>query len=62
MGKASAKAKNRWNAKNYDRIGVMVAKGYKAEIAAHAAIRGESVNGFINRAIKAQMERDAENA
>ena len=58
MGKASAEAKNRWNAKNYDRIGVMVPKGHKAEIAAHAAARGESVNGFIGRAITETMERD----
>ena len=59
MGRASAEAKNRWNAKNYDRIGVMVPKGRKAEIAAHAAARGESVNGFIGRAITETMNRDA---
>ncbi len=29
-------------------------------IKAHAAARGESVNGFINRAIANQMERDKE--
>ena len=62
MGRASAEAKNRWNAKNYDRIGVMVPKGRKAEIAAHAAARGESVNGFIGRAITETMERDAQTA
>ena len=58
MGRASSEAKNRWNAKNYDRIGVMVPKGRKAEVAAHAAARGESVNGFIGRAITETMERD----
>lgn len=41
-----------------DEIKVRVAKGRKAEIQAHAEARGESVNGFINRAIAEAMERD----
>lgn len=57
-GKASAAAKNRWNSKTYDRINLTVYKGEKEQIQAHAAERGESVSGFINRAIRAQMERD----
>ena len=31
----------------------------RGTIQAHAAARGESVNGFINRAISETMERDA---
>ena len=34
-------------------------KGRKDIIQAHAAAQGESVNGFINRAIDSQMIRDA---
>jgi uncharacterized protein (DUF1778 family) len=49
---------NRYNAKAYDRISLMVKKGEKETIQAHAAERGESVNGFINRAIKEAIERD----
>lgn len=49
---------NRYNAKAYDRISLMVKKGEREVLQAHAAERGESVNGFINRAIRAQIERD----
>lgn len=57
-GKASTRAQNKWIAKAYDRINLTVPKGQKEVIQAHAAARGESVNGFIWRAINAQMERD----
>ena len=43
----------------YDRINLTVAKGKKETIQAHAEARGESVNGFINRAISETMERDS---
>lgn len=57
-GKASAKSKNAWNAKNYDRVNLMLPKGSKDDIKAHAEARNESVNGFIKRAISETMERD----
>ena len=59
-GKTSAKSKNTWIAKTYDRINLTVAKGKKDAIQAHADSKGESVNGFINRAIDETMERDRE--
>ena len=60
MGKTSSTVKDRYNAKTYDEIKVRVTKGQKDEIKAHADhFDGGSVNSFINRAIKAQMERDA---
>lgn len=58
MGKTSAAVKNRYNAKAYDRINLTVQKGHKETIAAHADQMGESVNGFINRAIAETMARD----
>ena len=58
MGKAKTAAQNRYIAKKYDRINLTVDKGTKEHIAEHAVKRGESVNGFINRAIKETMERD----
>lgn len=58
-GKVSAASKNAWNAKNYDRINVMLPKGQKDIIKFYTAKRGESVNGFIVRAIKTQMEQDS---
>lgn len=58
MGTARTKANNKWNAKAYDRINLTVPKGQKEAIKAHAESNGESVNGFINRAIKQTMETD----
>ena len=54
------KAVAKYNAANYDRIELRVDKGRKDIIKAHAVNRGESVNGFINRAIEEAMERDGE--
>ena len=58
MGKASTKAQNKYIQKAYDRVNLTLAKGEKEVLQAHAAARGESVNGFINRAIANQIERD----
>lgn len=57
-GKASTRAHNKYNAKAYDRVNLTLPKGNKEAIKAHAAARGESVNGFISRAIGETMERD----
>jgi uncharacterized protein (DUF1778 family) len=58
MGKTSAAAKNKYAAKAYDRIALQVYKGEKDKLRAHAEERGESLNGFINRAIRETLERD----
>jgi len=58
MGKTSSIVKDRYNAKVYEEIKVRVSKGKKEIIQAHAEARGESVNGFIKRAISETMERD----
>lgn len=50
--------KNEWIAENLDRINLTVERGKKAKIKAHAESQGESVNGFINRAIDEAMDRD----
>ena len=49
---------NAFIAKTYDRINLTVSKGKKDYIKSHADRRGESVNGFINRAIEETIERD----
>lgn len=59
--KAQQRAVNKYMAANYDRINLTVPKGQKERIQAHAKSRGESVNGFIGRAISETMERDNEN-
>lgn len=49
---------NAFIAKNYDRVNLTVPKGGKNKISEHAKKQGESVNGFINRAIRETIERD----
>ena len=48
----------KWDAANLDRISIALPKGQKDIIKAHAESQGESVNGFITRAIDNQMEQD----
>ena len=60
-GTPQTRAKNKYNAKSYDRIELKVKKGNKDIIKAHAENNGESLNGFVNRAIDETMERDKAN-
>lgn len=50
--------KNKWQQENKERINLVVNKGQKETIKAHAEAQGESLNAFINRAITETMERD----
>ncbi len=43
-----------------DEIKLRVPKGQREVIQQHAARQGESVNGFITRAVKETMKRDNE--
>ena len=56
MGKASTKAKNKYNAENYERISLSVPKGKKDEYKAAAEARGKSLNQFIIDCIEKGME------
>jgi uncharacterized protein (DUF1778 family) len=56
MAKTSAAVKNRYNNKAYDRINLTVPKGQKEVIKAYAEAHGESLNGFIQKAIAKAME------
>ena len=56
--KAQQKAVAKYMKENYDEIKVRVAKGQRERIKTHAEAQGESVNGFINRAIDETIERD----
>ena len=55
MGKASTRAQNKYNAKAYDRINLLVKKGQREKIKAHAESKGMSLNGYINELIKKDM-------
>lgn len=61
MSKAQTRASNKYAAKAYDRVALLVKKGQKDQIKAHAEAHGESLNGFINRAIDETITRDKEN-
>lgn len=58
VSKAQQKAVHKYVKANYDRMELTVPKGRKEEIKVHAQAQGQSVNGFINRAIDETMERD----
>ncbi len=57
--KAQQKAVNKYRKNNYDLVQLTMPKGRKSDIKAHAEAHGESVNGFIGRAIDETMERDS---
>ena len=60
MAERKAKWQNDYISRTYDRINLTVPKGEKEDIKAYAESRGESVNGFIYRAIKTTMQKDIE--
>jgi predicted HicB family RNase H-like nuclease len=59
VSKAQQAAVARYENKAYDKFLVRVTKGKKDELVAHAAGQGESLNGFVNRAIDETVERDS---
>lgn len=58
--KAQQKAVYKYIKNNYDRVNLTLYKGYKDKIKVHAERQGETLNGFINRAISEAMEREGE--
>lgn len=59
VSKSQQKAVHKYVKANYDRMELTVPKGQKDTIKTHASTRGESVNGFIGRAILEAMARDS---
>ena len=58
LTEAQRRAVAKYNAKAYERIEMKVKKGEKAVIVAHAETMGETLNKFLNRAVKETMEND----
>lgn len=58
VSKAQQKAVAKYMKNNYDNYQIRMPKGKKDIIKQHAEQHGESLNGFINRAIDETMERD----
>lgn len=53
--KAQQKAVNKYIKNNYDSLRIVVPKGRKTAIEAHAQSKGESVNGLVNALLRADM-------
>lgn len=58
--KARLQINKKYITEKLDEVKFRVPKGEKAVIQRHAAEQGESVNGFITRAVKEAMKRDNE--
>lgn len=56
MSKTSAAAKNRYNAKAYDRIQILLPKGYKDKLLAVAG--SGNVTSYIREAIDAKLKEE----
>ncbi len=52
--------KNKWQSENCDRINLTVKKGAKAQLQEAARKKGESINGYIKNAVKAQYSKDGD--
>ena len=61
ISESQRKAVAKYNAANYDRVELRLPKGKKQELKVYAESLNETLNGFINRAISEQIQRDKEN-
>ena len=55
VSKAQQKAVNEYVKRNYDSLRIVVPKGQKAAVEAAASKDGESINGYVNRLIRADL-------
>ena len=55
---AMDRAIKKYEQEKVDRVIFRVPKGVKEQIQEHAEKRGESLSGFLNRAVQETMERD----
>lgn len=61
MGTARTKANNKWNAKAYDRVNLVLKKDTsptKAEVQAAADAEGVSLNAYIVAAISQKLNKE----
>ena len=56
--KAHIKATNKYIAKAYDRVNLTMPKGDKERVRAYAESKGLSLNVYINKLIKEDMEQE----
>ncbi len=58
-GRNATAMQNAYIAKTYDRINLLVPKGYKDKVKEAAGRSGSSVNAYITRALNEAIQRDA---
>ena len=56
---AVKRAKEKYEAKAYDRLSVVLPKGRKPEIQAAAAASGLSINAWVSQAIEDKLQKDS---
>lgn len=54
---ARTRASNKYNAKAYDRLNIVVPKGERERIKEYAASKGESLNSYVYKLITADMDK-----
>ncbi len=59
VSKAQKKATAKFEQQNYDKVLLRMSKGKKEKIKSHAEKNGESLNGFVNRAIDETIQRES---
>lgn len=59
VSEAQKRATAKYEQQNYDKVLLRLEKGRREIIKAHAEARGESINGFVSRAIDEAISRDA---
>lgn len=58
--KTSSAVKNRYNAKAYDRLAIVVPIGRKADCDAYAAAHGTTLNGLVNQILQETLAMSTE--
>ena len=59
ISESRKRANEKYNAKAYDQVKIIVKKGEREKIKAHAESKGMSLNGYINALIDADMQKTA---
>ncbi len=61
MGRTSSVVKDRYNKKTYDTISIRLPKGWREKVKTAAAEAGESLAGYIRKAVDDRMKTDNHN-
>ena len=55
VSKAQQNAVNKYIKNNYDSLRIVIPKGRKNDVEAHAKAKGKSINGLVNDLLRADM-------